>query len=231
MKKSFSRFVWLGTAGFFQCLCTTNVFAQATTNYDFTVSPNTPVPDGNSSGLSLATDLTGIDGTINNVTVSLDISGGYNGDLYAYLRGPEGGFAVLLNRVGVTSGNSFGYSDAGFDVTFDDSANYNNIHFYQDSVYTLNSEGQLTGNWSSDGRAIDPQSGPSLFGTTEPTATLASFAGIDPNGTWTLFLADVSSGGQSTVISWSLDIETVPEPSVCALLGIGTILVAWRRMK
>ena len=203
--------------------------ALAQTNYSFTFPVNEAVPDGNPSGLALTPDLTGVGGIITNLTVSLDISGGYNGDLYAYLRGPNGGFAVLLNRFGVTSGDASGYSDTGFDVTFADSAAAN-IHFYQSLAYDLNGNGQLTGTWQPDGRAIDPLSSPSLFDTTPPTALLNSFDGTDPEGTWTLFLADLSSGGQSTVVNWSLNFETVPEPSAWALLGIGIFLAARKRI-
>src|SRR5690348_10338464 len=85
--------------------------ALAQTNYSFTFPVNVAVPDGNLNGLALNNDLTGMDGTISSLTVSLDLSGGFNGDLYAYLAGPNGGFGVLLNRPGVTGGNAFGYDD------------------------------------------------------------------------------------------------------------------------
>lgn len=212
------------------CLGVSLAVAQTTTNYSFTFSANVAVPDGNASGVALTTGLTDLGGTITSVTVSLDISGGFNGDLYAYLRGPNGGFAVLLNRVGVTSGDAFGYSDTGFNVTFDDSGGYNNIHFYQNLSYDLNGGGQLTGTWASDGRNIDPQSAPSLFDTTLPTALLTSFDGTDPDGTWTLFLADLSSGEQSTVVTWGLNIQIVPEPSAYALLAVGILLGLRKRI-
>ena len=63
------------------------------------------MPDGTPLGLTLATNLTvGVVGAsmISEVTVGVDLSGGYNGDLYASLAGTNGGFAVLLNRVGVS---------------------------------------------------------------------------------------------------------------------------------
>jgi subtilisin-like proprotein convertase family protein len=200
--------------------------ASAQSNYNFTFLVNAAVPDGNASGLALEQNLTGMSGIIANLTVSLDISGGYNGDLYAYLRGPSGAFDVLLNRVGVTGGDAFGYSDTGFKLTFDDSTTHNNIHFYQNLSYDLNGSGQVTGTWSSDGRAIDPQSDPSVFDATQPTLSLGSFDGTDPNGKWTLLLSDLSVGEQSTLVSWQVHIETVPEPSTCALLGIGLLLGA-----
>ena len=192
--------------------------AQSETNFSFSV--NQVIPDASPLGLTVATNLTVTGGSIGSVTVGLDISGGFNGDLYAYLAGPNGGYAVLLNRVGVSNNASaFGYSDSGFNVTFSDSAG-TNIQYYQNFSYTL-SGGQLTGVWQPEGVNIDPQSGPSLFLTTSPSTPLSSFDGSNPNGTWTLFLADLSSGGQSTVVSWGVDITTVPEPATVAVLGMG----------
>ncbi|MGB7769566.1 MAG: PEP-CTERM sorting domain-containing protein [Verrucomicrobiia bacterium] len=201
--------------------------AVAQINYNFTFPVNAAVPDGDPSGLALNDNLTGMEGAISSLAVSLNISGGFNGDLYAYLAGPNGGFAVLLNRTGVTSGNSFGYADTGFDVTFTTSAT-NNIHFYQNLSYDLNGNGQLTGAWQPDGRAIDPLSSLSLFDTTSPTALLDSFDDTNPDGTWTLFVADLSNGGESELVNWDLDITTVPKPGVTALLGLGgALLLGW----
>ncbi|MEP6664173.1 MAG: PEP-CTERM sorting domain-containing protein, partial [Verrucomicrobiota bacterium] len=88
----------------------------------------------------------------------------------------------------------------------------------------LNQDGELIGQWQPDGRKIDPQSLSSLFDSTAPTGLLDSFNGTDPNGTWTLFLADLSSGGESQLVNWNLQIETVPEPSTWMLFGMGA---AW----
>ena len=58
------------------------------------------IPDGNLTGWSDTRTLSGApSGPITNVSVTLDLSGGWNGDLYAYLV-HDSGFAVLLNRVG-----------------------------------------------------------------------------------------------------------------------------------
>ena len=196
------------------------VMAQSSTNISATV--NQAIPDADPFGLSVTNDLSGFVGAISSITVSLNISNGINGDLYGYLAGPNGGFAVLFNRVGVTSGNSFGYGDAGFDVTFDDAAANGDIHPYQTTLGGAPS-GQLTGTWQPDGRNIDPQSAPGDFDTAARDASLSSFDATDPNGTWTLFLADLSSGGQSTLASWDLNVTTVPEPSFLALLGLGAL--------
>ena len=61
--------------------------AQPMTTNGYTFSPNRAVPDGNPTGLALATNLSGMTDFIANVTVSLNISGGFNGDLYAYTLG------------------------------------------------------------------------------------------------------------------------------------------------
>jgi hypothetical protein len=59
----------------------------------------------------------------------------------------------------------------------------------------------------------------------------SAFTGQDPNNTWTLFFADQSTGGTTTLNNgWSLDIEAVPEP-VNMALGIfgglmGVVVVA-----
>jgi subtilisin-like proprotein convertase family protein len=198
--------------------------AQLTTN-TFTFNQGITIPDGDSNGMALTYDLS-VPSMINisNVTVSLDISNGYNGDLYAYLAGPNGGFSVLLNRTGVTNGNSFGYSDTGFNVTLSDAA-ASGIQYYQSAAggYTLNGAGQLTGTWQPDGVNIDPQSSPSLLASTSPSALLSSFDGTDPNGTWTLFLADLSAGSQSVEGPISVTVVSVPEPATLALAATGGI--------
>jgi len=204
------------TAAWGQNLITTNI------------TVNTVVPDNNPSGLAEAFTISGVSGAISNVTVSLDVTGGFNGDLYAYLAGP-GGFAVLLNRSGVSGTSTYGYSDAGFNITLSD-ASANNIHFYQNVLNP--GGGQLTGTWAPDGESISPLSSPSSFPTT-PTATLSSFANTDANGQWVFFIADLSPGGQSTLQNVVVNILTVPEPSTLVLASLGGLgmLAMLRRRK
>jgi subtilisin-like proprotein convertase family protein len=200
----------------------------ATNSFTFATGQNIPVADVN--GLALTYNLSGLAGPIGSVAVSLNISGGDTGDLYAYLTGPNGGFSVLLNRSGVTTGNSFGYSDTGFNVTLSDAA-ANSIQNYQTVSYSLDSgSGQLLGAWQPSGLNIDPQSAPSLFASTSPTALLSSFDGSDPNGTWTLFLEDPVAGDQSVLQSATTIITTVPEPATGALAALGGVVMLLLRL-
>ncbi len=107
-----------------------------------------------------------------------------------------------------------GYGDSGFAITLSSGAAAN-LRFYQNNepVY---SHGQLTGQWQPDGRGIDPGSAAAAF---DPpgNANFDSFAGVNPNGSWTLFFADLSPGGTSTINGFSVSLSAVPEPENLAL--------------
>jgi hypothetical protein len=50
---------------------------------------------------------------------------------------------------------------------------------------------------------------------------------MNPNGTWTLFMADLSNGGgPEQVISYELEITTVPEPVNLALGIFGAVALS-----
>ena len=163
------------------------------------------IPDGSMTGWSDTRTLSGAPrGPITDVSVTLNVSGGWNGDLYAYLV-HDSGFAVLLNRVGRGTGNEPGYGNAGMNVVLSGAGSGGNIHWY-------GGLGVPTGSYAPDGRNISPLSSGATFSSTSPSALLGSFHGLNANGNWTLFIADVSHGDQSTVTSWGLDIAAVPEP-------------------
>jgi len=183
-------------------------------SYAFT-DINTAIPDGDPAGLTDTHSLSGLSGAISDITVTLNISGGYNGDLYGYLVS-DSGFAVLLNGIGRTGQNPYGSPGSGMNVIFNDHVGAD-IHYAPGTFGT-----QLTGTWASDGRNVDPIS---VLNTDARTATLDSFIGGNPNGNWTLFLADTSPIGQSALNGWSLEISTVPEPTTWALLGFGAVFI------
>jgi hypothetical protein len=176
------------------------------------------IPDGNPAGFTTADVVSGVTdlGAVDNVTVSLDISGGFNGDLYGYLvYQPSGGgsavMSVLLNRPGLgnTGGGPalqyFGYADAGMTVTLNDQTPLTSINNYGGN--SLRS-GAPTGTFNSAGGTLN-----------------TSFNGISTvNGTWTLFLADLSAGGGTAVLnSATLTVDEVPEPVTWALIIFGAM--------
>ena len=197
--------------------------APAWAQSSYTNSAVTVIADGNPVGATEQLNVSGLSGSISNVTVTLDLTGGFNGDLYAYLVSPAGQLVVLLNRSGVDGSNPFGYSDAGYNITLSGTAT-NDAHYYQANTYTL-AGGQLTGTYAADGRNINPQSAGSVFANTTSTAGLNLYTGLnggDLNGTWTLFIADLAAGGGSpTLNSVVITIMTVPEPQTWMMLGGG----------
>lgn len=177
----------------------------------FSYGPNLAIPDNNSVGVSDTETVSSSIFQITSLQVTLNLTGNptaYNGDFYAYLSHGATGFCVLLNREGRTATSTFGYADSGINVTFADSAANGDIHNYQ-SVLNPNG-GALTGTWQPDGRSVDPANS---LDTTARTTTLGSFNGLDANGGWTLYVADVSAGQTGTFSNWSLQVTGVPEPS------------------
>ena len=166
-----------------------------TTNWNSGFANAGVVPDNNFSGWSDTRSVSTMPaGTFTGLTVDLQLSGGWNGDLYAYLV-HSSGFSVLLDRVGVgVSGvSAFGYGDAGMNVNL--AATGTSIHQYGgNSTFSA----APTGSWMTD----------------NTSGSLASFLSTSPNGTWSLFIADLSGGGVSTVQSWGLQMDIVAVPEV-----------------
>jgi len=184
MKKTFFLATVLGSA----------FAAQAviySTNWNSGFANDGVVPDNNLSGWSDTRTVSGVAGTIQDISVTLDLANGWNGDLYAYLVHGDG-FAVLLDRAGYPA-SSYGYDDTGFNVTLNITGNP--IESYQSHSPSFNGNGQLLGEWAAH-------------------SGLGSFVGLDPNGTWSLFIADYNGGGITTVQSWGLQMDIVAVPEV-----------------
>jgi len=203
----------------------TPLLLQAQVTEVWNLTPNRLIPDGDPSGLSLAPTLPSAIASIASVTVNLNITGEFNGDLYSYIR-HSSGFAVLLNRPGKTAANPYGYADSGMNVTFQDGAANGDIHVYQ-NVTIPPAGSPLTGTWQPDDRNVDPTT---VLDTSPRTTALADFNGLNAAGTWTLFLADLQSGGTNQINSWSLTIVGQAYPTLTwanpAAIVYGTALGA-----
>ena len=94
---------------------------------------NLAVPDDNPVGLASTVTVSTPIQVLTNLQVTLNITNGWNGDLYAYLV-HDSGFVVLLNRPGKSAARPFGYGDPGFNVTFDGGVT-NNVHTYRLTLF------------------------------------------------------------------------------------------------
>ncbi len=178
------------------------ITVDSTTQYGHAI--NVTVPDGNSGGISSILNVSGagyIYSAGDNVSVTLNISSGYNGDLYAYVLSPVGTRVQLLDRpgLGLLGGVAgVGYTDAGFsNVTLSDGNSVN-----------VNSYG---GGGVPSSISYNPSAGGTAFQT---------YNGQNANGNWVLFISDLNGGDLSfsRLDSWSLTVA-VPEP-VDVALGI-----------
>jgi len=182
---------------------------QAQTTDSFTFTTNQIVPDGNFSGLSDVRNISSGIGSITSLKVRLKIAGEFNGDLYGYIQ-HSSGYTVLLNRPGKTAANPVGYSDSGFDITFQSDAANGDVHAYQN--VTIPADGSpLTGIWQPDGRTLDPSI---VTDASARSTSLTNFNGLNAAGSWTLYLADVESGGTNMLVEWGLDIAGTTTPSI-----------------
>ncbi len=180
---------------------------QITETHTFTT--NRVVPDGNASGLHDVRSVSSTIAQIASVKVRLKLTGEFNGDLYGYVR-HSSGFSVLLNRPGKTGANAAGYDDSGFDVTFATGAANGDVHVYR-NVTSPSAGSPLTGNWEPDGRTADPGV---VTDASSRSALLTSFNGLDAAGEWTLYLADLESGGTNQLREWALEITGAVHPAL-----------------
>lgn len=219
-----------------QILLAAFLLSGATTHGSFVTTSgtlNTLVPDANPTGISSTINVSGVDSPIYDVSVLLNMSGGANGDLYAYLI-HENSSVILLNRIGKTAGDPFGSATAGFDSSF----RFNDAGLGGDIHLSSGVPGSpITGAYQPDGRTADPQ----LVTDASPRGSLlaSSFNGQTPNGDWILFIADMASGGGSsppTLVSWGLEfnLAAVPEPpqvmTCIFLVSFGSLAVLIRRL-
>ena len=179
-----------------------------TTTTNFMV--NAMVPDGDLSGMASVQTVSTPITNLTDLKVSLKLSGTWNGDLYCFLTHGTG-HSVLLNRVGRCSASDLGYNDAGLDVTFDDAATNGDIHVYRLQLSSQGTPipGPLTNAWAPDARVAYPTD---VLDTDARSAFLGSFNGVDPNGEWVLFVADMEAGDIHMLESWGLEItgDTAP---------------------
>ena len=202
--------------------------------FDFNIDPaNQPIPDGDANGIQDTRTVTGAGpfplGFFMKVKLNIqgldDLRLANNGDYYVTLA--KGGTllkSVLVNRPGKPLNQGAGYGDNGMNITLQDflpnGTAAPDVHNYQNVLGNV-FQSPLTGVWSPDGRNADPSlvTANRADAINQPLKMLSVFDGTNPNGDWTLFVADMASGGQGKLVSWGLEFVAVPEPHEYAFIA------------
>ena len=171
-----------------------------------------PIPDYPGSGLAYTLHFGDLSATaITGLTVTFTTSGGWNGDIYAYLSHGDG-LAVLLNRVGAGAGDADGYGTSGFDTITLGLAGADDIHGVMNPT-------SAHGAYEADGRLS--------YTDTARINKLDVFDGANPYGNWTLYFEDDANLNISSLDSWSVNLlAAVPEPTTWALVTFGVLFGA-----
>jgi len=151
------------------------------------------IPDANPVGVMFAGSVTNVPSgwIVSGVTVQLNITNGYNGDLYGYLVAPNGTLVRLLNRPG-TGLIPFGASGPGMNITLQDGT-------------------------TDHGPIQDETTSSFLIGSYNADQSMAGFNGSLADGAWTLFMADLSGGGTGVLNSLTLNITATAAPVTVTL--------------
>jgi hypothetical protein len=184
------------------------------------------IPDYDPNGLVSVINFDTGGKYVSSIEVNLVTTGGWNGDLYAYLQHTSGAtsvISVLLNRPGRTEFNEAGSGSSGMDVIFRDDA-----EFDLNTAISGEFGDFVSGVYQPDARSADPES---VTNTSFRSLYLSGFRGMLADGDWTLFIADLAGGDTATLTSWSIRMETsdfpiagVPEPSEFLLGAVPALL-------
>ncbi len=188
-------------------IVSTNIYALyycrrsvVVTNYSASSSPslNLNIPDNSITGVSNSLVINGQESINANtpINVTLNITHTYNGDLYAYLVGPDNCGALELST------NNGSGSD-GMNLTLHTTGSFPNIT----TTYGLTS-GLITGDYLTElGVTTAPVS--SLVPTTVVPLVSLTGGACPINGSWKLFIADRANQYNGKLNSWALNITNI----------------------
>jgi autotransporter-associated beta strand protein len=188
--------------------------AQAATilTESYSMAQTALIPDASASGVLQSINVASSAlASITSMTVTLTTTGGWNGDLYAYLW-HDGVITTLINRVGVTASTPDGNGTSGMSLTFSDAA--------VTDVHTVT--GALNGTYQADGRTADPAS---VLDTSARLSALSLFNSTTPTGVWRLFIADVAGGDEATLMNWGFSLTGIAAPTNLVVNGVLTTVV------
>ena len=170
-------------------------------------APNPPYEPQSGPAKPYPSTLTvsGLDAHVARVTATLHgLTHSFLQDVNVLLVGPSGANSILMSHVGFPNGAS------SVNLTFDDFA-----------PAALPASGAVgSGTWQPT--AYNPPTFPANAPAGPYTAALSAFSGIDPNGTWSLYVYDDSGGDIGQILSgWSLTFTNVTPVNPLADLSLG----------
>lgn len=145
-----------------------------------------PIPDNDPAGVDSSIQVSGINSSINSVTVSVYTTHSFISDLSIQLVGPDGTRIYLANQNGGTGANFGTNCSSSGQTVFDDAAS----------------------------GSIESGTAPFVgsFRPSQPLSTFVGKTGSAVNGTWKLHYVDNSAGDVGTLQCWSMAIS----PTICA---------------
>lgn len=161
--------------------------------------PTVPNTTGKSNPYPLTIEVSGLDGNLETITVTLNIYHGWPDDLDILLVGPTGASSVLMSDAG--GGTDLGSVSTGINLTFDQSA----------AVAVPDALAITAGTYKPADYATVGETFTAPAPAGVHTANLNNFAFTDPNGTWSLYIVDDLGGDVGHLFSWSITI-TLAEP-------------------
>jgi subtilisin-like proprotein convertase family protein len=194
-KNFFSRGIVVGTM-VAVALMTKTAHAQT----DFFTTPG-PLADGGNAAFTF--DVSGL-GAISDVSLTLNLTHSWTGDLNIYLISPAGKTLMLFK------------GDGNFGIDFVDT------YLNDAGVNLTTGAAPYTGSFLADGSTGTFSDNGIEF--TPGISTFSSFIGSDPNGTWTLQVNDTANGDTGDMLATtklSFLLTPAPEPSTMGLLTVG----------
>jgi subtilisin-like proprotein convertase family protein len=190
-------------AGFALLLVQTLVLGQSTFSNPTAIS----IPDhGSAQPFASTITVAGSTGLISHVTVTLNnFSHSWLQDLSISVVGPAGQTVSLLSGAGRDCALQ------GATLTFSDSAAAT-VPF----AGTIGTSGFQPSNYSADGTVAVPSAGPQA-------SVLSSLCGLNPNGSWSLFVTDRAAEDSGSIAGgWSLQFTTTNSPVVTPIPAVTT---------
>lgn len=166
-----------------------------------------PIPDGDPAGRTLSFAVSGVSSPLRSVSVSLNLTHSFAGDLTATLIAPGGAARLVL----------FGRPGTGRSSSFGDSTNFGGVYTFTDTGFPdfvpllqalTDTEVLPPGSFRTVSRGAPLRSNAGGC----PTSLRGVFGGLTPqqaNGIWTLVLTDSTSPDAGTVSAATLTLDTV----------------------